>query len=221
MAQATRTSTSSAGLSDDPIENVTTWLQVNQKPILAVVGIAAAAAIAIFGYRYMDGKKRADANAQLYRAAAPLAEGKLPEAAAGLERVATSFAGTASGTQAALMLGQILYDQQKFPEGIAALEKAKGSAGSDFGASIEALIATGYEGQGKFDLAAEHYGKAAAAAKYPLDKAANQAAQARILTTAGKATDARKIWEELAKQENLPFAQEAQVRLGELIGAGK
>ena len=119
------------------------------------------------------------------------------------------------------MLGQVYYDQQKYTDGVTALEKLKGSVGSGFEASIEALIAVGYESQGKYDLAAEHYGKAASAARFPMDKGANEANQARNLTSAGKTAEARKIWEALTKNEDLPFAQEALVRLGELSGAGK
>jgi predicted negative regulator of RcsB-dependent stress response len=219
MSKASRSS--SAGLSDDPIENLSDWFQVNQKPVLALVGIIAISAAAIFGYRWMDANKRSDASDALYRATAPLQQGKLPEAQVELEKVVKRFGGTPSGAQAVMMLGQVYYDQQKYPEGIAALEKAKGSAGSAFAASIEALIAVGYESQGKFELAAEHFGKAAAAAKFPLDQGANKANQARNLTIAGKTAEARTIWEELAKDEDLPFAQEAQVRLGELAGAGK
>ena len=63
--------------------------------------------------------------------------------------------------------------------------------------------------------------KAASSAKFPLDRATNQAQQARNLTLAGKPGEARKLWEELSKSEDLPFAQEAQIRLGELAGAGK
>jgi predicted negative regulator of RcsB-dependent stress response len=169
----------------------------------------------------MDASKRADASNALYKATAPLQEGKLPETAIELEKVVKRFGGTPSGSQAAMMLGQVYFDQQKYAEGIAALEKSKGAAGSTFEASIEALIAVGYEAQGKFEVAAEHYGRAAAAAKFPLDKGANQANQARNLTLAGKTLESRKIWEELTKNEDLPYAQEAQVRLGELLGAGK
>lgn len=221
MAQAPRTSTSTFGLSDDPIENLSGWFQANQKPILIGIGVVALSTAAIFGYRWMDANKRVEANNELYAATAPMQSGKLPEAQAALEKVAQKYSGTASGSQAAMLLAQVLYEQQKYPEGIAALEKAKGSAGGDFGASFEALIATGYESQGKFDQAAEHFGKAASAARYPMDKGAHQAAQARNLTSAGKLAEARKLWEELAKNEELPFAQEAQVRLGELAGAGK
>ncbi len=221
MAQASRTSTSSAGLSDDPIENLSSWFQVNQKAITVGVAAVALAAAAITGYRYMDASNRAKANNELYKATGPMMQGKLPEAQAALAKVAKDFSGTASGSQASLLLAQVLYDQKKYQDGITALEKAKSASGSDFAASTEALIAVGYESLGKFDQAAEHYGLAASAARFPLDKGSNQANQARSLTAAGKTTEARKLWEELAKHEGLPFAQESQVRLGELAGAGK
>jgi len=221
MAQATRTSSTSVGLSDDPIENASAWFQVNQKPIVIGIGIIAISAAAIFGYRWMDANKRTEANNELYRATAPLSEGRLPEAQTALEKVVKRFGGTSSGNQASLLLAQVMYEQKKFAEGIASLEQAKGAAGSEFTSPIEAMMAVGFESQGKYDDAAEHYGKAASSAKFPLDRATNQAQQARNLTLAGKPAEARKLWEELAKDEDLPFAQEAQIRLGELAGAGK
>src|SRR6187402_2390904 len=148
MAQVTRSSTS-VGLSDDPIENASAWLQVNQKPIMVGIGILAISAAAIFGYRWMDANKRTEANNELYRATAPLSEGKLPEAQTALERVVKRFGGTSSGNQASLLLAQVLYEQKKFAEGITSLEKAKGSAGSEFAPAIEAMMAVGFESQGK------------------------------------------------------------------------
>ena len=219
MAQAPRTST--VGLSDDPIENLTGWLQAYQKPIVIGIGVVAVSVAAIMGYRWMDANKRIDANNELYAATGPMQEGKFPEAQTALQRVAQRYSGTASGSQAVMLLAQVLYEQQKYAEGIAALEKGKGSAGRDFDASFEALIATGYESQSKFEQAAEHYGKAAAAARFPMDKGANQAAQARNLMAAGKLAESKALWEALAKDEGTPFAQEAQVRIGELIGTGK
>ena len=218
---ATRGSSHSSGLSDDPIENVTSWMQLNQKAILAGIGAISVVTLAIVGYRYMDASKRTEASNELYKATAPMAQGKLPEAQAALEKVVKRYDGTSSGSQAALLLAQVLFDQKKYQDGITLLEKARGSAGSDFSASTEALIATGYESLGKHEQAAEHYGLAASAAKFPLDKGSNQASQARSLTTAGKFADARRIWEALSKQEDMPYAQEAQVRLGELAAQGK
>ena len=221
MAQAPRSSTSSVGLSDDPIDNVTSWLQANAKTLAIGVGVIALSTVAVFGYRWMDASKRTQADEMLSRATSPMQAGKLPEAQAALSQVVSKFGGTTTGAQAAMLLAQVLFDQKKYQEGITALEKAKGSAGASFGASFEGLIAAGYESLGKFEVAADHYALAAAASKFPLDKGANQASQARNLTTAGKLAEARKIWEELAKNESLPFAQEAQVRIGELVGAGK
>lgn len=221
MSQATRTATSAAGLSDDPVENISTWLQMNARPILIGVAVVAVGALAVFGYRKGVESKRSDATKALYEATTPMMQGKLSEAQSGLEKVAQRFSGTPAGSQAVMLLGQVMFDQQKYDEGIKKLESAKGSIGADFLASLEALEAAGYESQGKFAEAADHYAKAAAAAKFPVDKASNQANQARSLTAAGKSAEARKLWEELAKQESLPFAQEAQVRLGELAGSGK
>lgn len=206
---------------DDPIENLVMWIQANQKSVLTGAVVVAVSVAAVYGYRWMDHNKRVSANSELYKATVPMMEGQLPAAQTALENVVRRFGGTTSGAQAALLLGQVMYDQQKFADGIAMLDKAKGSAGSDFAASFESLMASGYEAEGKFDVAAEHYAKAANAAKFPIDKAANQANQARSLTEAGKLAEARPLWEELAKQEEFPYAQEAQVRLGEIIGAGK
>lgn len=220
MAQATRNTGTSAGssasLSDDPIESVTTWLQLNSKPILMAVGGIAVAAAAVMVYRSSTASTREKASAALYAAQTPFVQGKLPEAQKELEKVATRFGSTASGQQAAVLLGQVLYDQNKVDEGIKALEKALAGASPDFKASIEALIAAGYEQKKDMAKAAEHYGKAAAAAPFKGEKYNQQANQARSLMAAGKDEDARKIWEELAKLDGEPIQQEANVRLGEL-----
>jgi predicted negative regulator of RcsB-dependent stress response len=221
MAQASRSSISTGPLSDDPVENISLWFQQNLKVVLIGGAVVLVAVAAVFGYRSMDESKRIDANNELYKATGPMLQGNLPDAQIALDRVAKRFAGTSSGTQASLLLAQVLYDQKKFAEGIKALEAASGAAGPDFGASVQALIAAGYESQGKFVEAASHFETASSLAKFPVDKGANRASQARSLTEAGKFAEARKIWEELAKDESLPFAQEAQVRIGELSAAGR
>lgn len=219
MAQATRsagTPASTAPGSDDPIESVSTWFQLNSKPILMAVGGLAVAAAAIMVYRSSANSTREKASVALYEATRPFAEGKLPEAAKEFEKVATRFGGTPSGQQAVLLLAQTQYEQGKYDDGIKALEKAVGGASADFKASIESLIAAGYEGKGDLAKAAEHYGKAASAAKFPSDKYEYQASQARSLMAGGKTAESKKIWEELAKLEGEPISQEANVRLGEL-----
>lgn len=217
MAQATRNAGTSAGSStDDPIESFTTWLQLNSKPILMALGAVAVTAAAVMVYRSTTASTREKASVALYEAQTPYVQGKLPEAQKELEKVAARFGGTASGQQAAVLLAQVFYQQDKPDDGIKALEKALGSASADFKSSMEALIAAGYEQKKDMVKAAEHYGKAAAAAPYKGEKYNHQASQARSLAAAGKNGDAQKIWEELAKLDGEPIQQEANVRLGEL-----
>jgi predicted negative regulator of RcsB-dependent stress response len=220
MAQSSRSASSSSSLSDDPLEKFGDWLQSNSRPIGMAVGGVAVAALAIFGYRSYSTSQNVKASTALYAAQAPMAQGKIEEATKALDKVATGYSGTASGQQAALLLAQALFDQKKYAEGVASLEKAVGGASADFKASMESMIAVGYELQGKLADAAVHYGKASTAAKFANDKNSYKAFEARSLMAAGKNTEARIIWEELAKSDG-QSAQEANVRLGELAGAGK
>lgn len=221
MAQATRSSSSIIAPSDDPIENVSSWFQANQKPLLYGFGALIVAAGAIFLYRTTNTNAREKASAALYQAQAPLSEGKLPEAQAALEKVVSRYASTASGQQAAMLLAQVLFDQKKYDAGIKVLESASSSAGADFSASLQGLIGAGYDAKGDYIKAAEHFEKASTMAKFELDKGQFRASEARSLMSGKKLEEAKKIWEDLATREGLPFAQEAKVRLGEIAGSAK
>ncbi len=221
MAQATRSSSSLVAHSDDPIENVSSWFQANLKPISYGLGAVIVTAGAIFLYRTTNMNAREKASAALYQAQAPLSEGKLPEAQAALEKVVTRYASTASGQQAAMLLAQVLFDQKQYDAGIKVLESASGSAGADFSASLQGLIGAGYDAKGEYIKAAEHFEKASGMAKFELDKGQFRASEARSLMSGKKLEEAKKIWEDLATREGLPFAQEAKVRLGEIAGTVK
>lgn len=219
MAQGSRSNSSSAGLSDDPIENLTMWVQANAKSILLGLGGAVLIAAGVLGYRYFSASKIAESSAALYAARMPLMEGKLPEAQAALQRVATKYSGTGAGQQATLLLAQALYDQKQYQGGITVLEKARGGASREMEASIEGLMAGGYEGLGNLEKAAAAYGKAASVAMSPSEKKLYQTSQGRSLMLAGKLEDAKKIFTELAVDNASQYAQEARVRLGEIAGA--
>lgn len=214
MAQATRSASSSS--TNDPIESLSTWIQLNSKPILYGVGGLAAAAIAIMAYRSTTQASREKASVALAAASAPFAEGKYAEAQSALEKVTSRYGSTASGQQAVLMLAQVLYEQKKYDDGIKVLEKAAGSGPADFRAGALAMIAAGHEMKGEMDKAAVQYAKAADVAAFPSDKRGFQASQARSLMAAGKADEARKLWETLAAFDGETVQQEANVRLGEL-----
>ncbi|WP_337170697.1 CDC27 family protein [Gemmatimonas aurantiaca] len=215
MAQATRSS-STAHISDDPMENVAHWLQANAKPIVYAVGAAAVVAAAVFVYRSTAETKREKASAALYEAQAPFAQGKFDDAQKALEKVTDRYASTSSGQQAAILLAQVHYEQKKYDDGIKVLEKALGSSTTEFKASMESLIAGGYEMKGDMSKAADHYAKAAAATPFPAEKHAYEASQARSLMAAGKNDEAKTLWESLAQLDGEPVQQEANIRLGEL-----
>ena len=219
MANAPTSSTTPSALkSDDPLENAADWLSANRKPLTIAVAVVVVLALLLLGYRYMDNSKRAEASAALYRAAAPLQQGLGGDAESGLESVAKKYSGTSSGQQAALMLGQVRYDKGEYAAGVQGLEDARSSAKDEFEASFEDLIATGYAAQGKHEKAAEQFGKAAGAARFPGDQEQYKASQARELMAAGKLDEASKIWQELSSKVDGQYSAEAQIRLGEILG---
>ncbi|MEO7998577.1 MAG: tetratricopeptide repeat protein [Gemmatimonadaceae bacterium] len=219
MAQAPRINSSSAAISDDPLENATVWAQSNTKPILIGLAGAAVIALGIFGYRYFSAEKIEKSSTALYQAQGPLLEGKLPEAQTALQRVATQYSGTAAGQQANLLLAQVLYDQKQYQGGVDMLNKARGSASRENQASFDAMIASGYEGMGNLDKAAEAYGKAAASAINNQEREKHLLSQGRSLMLAGKTAEAKKIFDGLIVDNTSAVAQEARVRLGEIAGS--
>lgn len=221
MAQATRSTSVSAGLSDDPIENASDWFARNQRTVTIALATVGVVALGVIGFRYMDRSTNEQAAAALTRAQIAVQAGNRAASATALEAVIKKFGKTAAGQQASLLLAQTRYDAQQYAEGVKGLESTVGSTNADFTASFEGMIAMGYEAQGKHELAAEHYGKAASAAKFAPDKAQHQAAQARALQSAGKLDAAKAIWQELADRDDPRFGQEAQVRMGEIAGAAK
>ncbi|HEY0930243.1 MAG TPA: tetratricopeptide repeat protein [Gemmatimonas sp.] len=198
------------------METVANWFQANSKPIVYVIGAAAVVTASIFVYRNMAESKREKASAALYEAQTPFAQGRLDVAQKALEKVTSQYPSTSSGQQAAVLLAQVLYEQKKYDDGIKVLEKALGSSNTEFKASLESLIAGGYEMKGDMTKAAEHYGKAAVATPFEAEKYAFEASQARSLMAAGKVDESRKLWEALAQLDGQPVQQEANIRLGEL-----
>ena len=170
----------------------------------------------VWFYERTQSIKAQRAEAAYFQARQSAAAGNLPLAASDLQKVANRYQGTSAGTQAALTLAQMLYDQKKFKEGLVVLKKAEAEASGDFRPSIHVLEAAGYEEQKDLTTAAEQYKIAAEVTRFPADKAEYQAAAARDYTAAGKTDQAKAIWTALAKDDTGPVSAEARVRLGEL-----
>jgi outer membrane protein assembly factor BamD (BamD/ComL family) len=202
--------------SDDPLENLTLWLQANSRTLAIAAAVVVAAGLGIYGVRASDEKKRANASTALYAAQAPLADGRLEEARTALEGVASRYKGTTAGEQAVLILAQTLFDDGQFGEGIARLQAGRGGASNAFAASMEAMVAAGFEAQGNFATAAQHYANAAKVAVSELERDSYLLAQARQTMMAGQRAEAITLFEAIQAKESSPFVQEASVRLGEL-----
>jgi len=197
-------------------ESLTEWLMLHKREVGWAVAALAIVVLGIWYYERSVTLKAQHAEAQYFQARQSAAAGNLPLAESDLQKVITRYEGTRAGTQAALSLAQLHYDAKKFKEGIDVLKKSEGSAPSDFKPSVHVLEAAGYEELKDFVPAAEQYKLAAAATRFPVDKAQYQAAAATDYMTAGKNEEAKAIWEQLAKDETGPMAAEAKVRLGEV-----
>ncbi len=224
MAKTSRPVNPSAPLaagSDDPLESATLWLQANGKLVGIGVAVVAVIGLGIYGVRASDAKKQANASTALYAAQGALYQGQADSARVALQGVIDRYGSTSAGEQAVLLLAQSHFDAGEFAEGIAILEEARSGASASFSASMDVLLAAGYEGQANFEKAAEYYDSAAKAAGSSAERDAHRLAQARSLMRAGKDAEAKVLFEELRSKPGSPYAQEAAVRLGELMASGR
>lgn len=185
---------------------------------ISVAAIVVAAVVG-GGFLWQANKHRREAQAEkAFFDAMALTGQNDPKAADELAKVAKRYSGTAGGVQAALLYAQNRFDAGKFEDGQKVLESLS-SLGA-FAAGVEAMKAAGFEGQQKFDKAAEHYLAAVNKARLQGEKDNYQADAARALAAAGKKDEAAKIWGTLVDKVDSPMASEARVRYGELIAAG-
>ena len=201
--------------SDD--DSLTEWVMLHKREVTWGVVALAVIVLGIWYYERSQTLRAQRAESQYFQARQGAASGNVLLAASDLQKVATRYEGTRGGAQAALAAAQLMYDQKKYKEGIATLEKAEPKAPEEFKASMHVLEAGGYEELKDFVSAAAQYKAAATATRFPADKAQYQAAAARDYMAAGKSDEAKAIWTELAKDDTGPMAAEAKVRLGELI----
>lgn len=196
-------------------ETIAETFQTYQKQILIGV-IALAAAGGGFWMWKRSAEIREGRAGEAYQAAeGAFASGNMPLAQTELEKVSGRYAGTTSGTQAAMLLAQVHFGQGKYDEGMKVLTAAASKAPAPLKAGIQALMGAGYEGTAKPAEAAAAYAKAAELSQFDIDRDMYRMEQARILAASGDAAGAGKIYLEIGQREDSPFAGEAKVRLGE------
>ncbi len=194
-------------------------IKLRQREI--IVGAIVIVLIAGGAYLWRESVIKKDERAEraLNTASSSYFSGNKALAQSDLEKLVDRYSGTSAGTQGAMLLSQILFENGKWDDGIKRLEAVKGASASRFGASIEGLIAGGYADEKKYDDAAKHYLVGAEKSEFPADKDLFRAEAARVLSLAGRKEDARRIWAELASRADSPAVGEAKIRLGELEAA--
>src|SRR5438477_10079696 len=106
-------------------ESLTEWVMVHQRELTwSVVALAIVVGGFWFDQRSQSIKAQR-AETAYFQARQSEAAGNLPLAVSDLQKVANRYEGTRAGTQSALSLAQVLYDQKKFKEGVAVLNKAE------------------------------------------------------------------------------------------------
>jgi tetratricopeptide (TPR) repeat protein len=154
-----------------------------------------------------------------YAAQQSVASGNNPLAESDLRKLVTRYDGTPAAMQAELLLTQLLYEQGKYKEGVASLEKAisKLESSKDYAGPGHVLLASGYEQLNNFAKAAKEYEAGAAKARFDADRQRYQSFAASDYLRAGDAASAKRIWTVLAADSKGTVAGEARVRLGELL----
>ncbi len=199
-------------ISADPDSLLDTF-QAYRKQITTTAIVVAVVVGGAFIWKANTARRETQAEKAFFDAMALVSQrdAKAPDA---LAKVAQRYSGTPGGIQAALLYAQAKFDDGKYADGQKILDEVR-SAGA-FASGVEALKAAGYESEQKYDLAAQHYGKAVDKAELQGEKDFLKGEQARALAAAGKRTDAAKLWAELADKPDSPMASEAKIRLGEL-----
>lgn len=193
------------------------WL-IHQKKIIIGAIVVAAGASGLWLYQ-RSGQIREEKGGQAYAAAeASFMGGNQAIAIPELEKVVARYKGTTAGAQAAMLIAESLMDQGKGAEAVTQLETALRSAPEALRAGMHSLMGAAYESQGKPAEAAAEYGRAAGASNFTQDRDMHLIEQARNLVAANDLAGAEAIYSEMARREDSPFAGEARVRLGEVIG---
>ena len=200
-----------------PAETLSDWLIMHQRSvIIGAIVIAAGMGGGWLWKRSAEIKEQRATEAYL-SAEASFTAGNMPLAQTELEKITVRWSGTAAGTQAAMLMSQMLYDQRKYAEGIAQLEGVARKAPKLLRSGVYALIAGGHEGAGQPAEAAAAFALAAKDAQFTLDGQMYRMEQARNLAAAGDVAGARAIYAEIRVLDDSPHAGEAKVRLGELL----
>ena len=194
------------------------WIRANSRWVGIGAAIVVVAAGGYWAYAKSKVLKEQNAAQALFMAKQSMGAGNLVLAQSDLTKLVNRYGGTAAGSEGAMILAAIQYDQAKYQEGITVLENAAKGAPAAMEVQLRSLIGDGYLSMKNAPTAAKEFERAAALSTHQLEKANQRAKAARAYMVAGDTAKARDIWAELATDEKTPtVAAEAKVRLGELV----
>jgi outer membrane protein assembly factor BamD (BamD/ComL family) len=194
------------------------WIQNPMNRALVAAGVVALLGVGSWVAISSGKRKEEFAAQQLSTARAAYETGNLPLASTELQKVITTFKGTAAASEATITLNQVRLANNQAP---IAAENLKAFIATSPEAAVKAqaygLLGVALENSNKPLDAAEAYRSASSNATAEFLKAEYLLGAGRAYRTAGKPVDAERTYRELLdKFPKAPSATEAEVRLGEL-----
>ncbi len=204
-------------LQDDEPVDLMQWLAHNRQWLTIAASVVVVGGGGWWIYNQSRITKEVNASKALSLAKQSIGAQNPALAKSDLEKLVARYGGTGAGSEGAMLLAQLSYDQNKYQEGITVLENATKSAPQPMESEIRALMGDGYLSLKNPTAAAKEYEKAADLTDHDLERANERARAARAYTTAGDSAKSRQIWTDLASNTKNPaVAAEAKVRVGEL-----
>jgi predicted negative regulator of RcsB-dependent stress response len=200
------------------------WFHVNSRWVAAGAAVVAVAAAVAWYVPHQRALAGANADRMLLDAKRSLNSGNTQLAESDLRKVADRYAGTPSGLEAALLIGQLHLQKDDAAGAVSYLQGVVGKAdkGTTGAAGAHGLLADALMQAGKTAEAAAEYQKAAEMTALPNEHAVLLSKAGYAYMAGGKTAEARTVFEALAtQQQSQALAAEARVRLGELAAAGR
>lgn len=214
MTKTGEAATPRLDLNDD--ESLIDALQRNQRPI--TIGVIVIALLVAGGWMMSRSAQIRESRAAqaLSAGESAYAERNVPLAQAEFLKVVSRYAGTAAGTQAALLSAQLFFEAGLIDSGMARLDATLGKAPDHMQAGLLAHQGAGHALAGRPAEAAQAYERASAASQFTQEKDQYLMDAARQHIQAGNVAAARAIYTGLAGREDSAHGAEAKLRLGEL-----
>jgi predicted negative regulator of RcsB-dependent stress response len=202
----------------EPLDSAspTELFQRYQKPILIGVIVLGVAGGGLWLAQRSAQIKETRGGEALLLAESAYATGGPAAAQAELQKVYTRYAGTAAGTQAALLSAQWYYEAGQADSGLMAVEAGLAKAPAFQRSGLLAMQAAGKSMKGDHAGAAADFEAAAAATVLDAERDSYRMEAARAFVLAGDTASAERIYSDVAGREDSAYAGEARLRLGEI-----